>query len=371
MDILRAFAIIFVMVEHGRFLLPVELFPNHQFFFLKLYLDGVSVFFVLSGFLIGQIILKVFSEKQAGMTTLAEFWMRRWMRTLPNYFFVLCLLLLLGLVFQSHYTTNGSWKYFLFIQNFSTPHPPFFGEAWSLSIEEWFYLLLPVLLFAGGKLFGWPIKKALMAGALLFILVPLAIRYYRYYTIEVNDIYTWDLYFRKQVITRMDSLMTGVLAACCCVYYPRIFNYKKKYFFAAGILLLVCNKVLEVSHLAEWGIYQTVWMFSVNAVATVFLLPFLYAVKTGRGKLYHIITTVSVLSYSMYLLNLALVQLWILPRLKLEELLAVRTVYLVKYGLFWALTLFLSYLLYTYFEKPVMNLRNRFSLYIKASLYAR
>ena len=174
LDILRALAILFVMVEHGRFLLPVELFPNPQFFFLKLYLDGVSIFFVLSGFLIGQIILKVFSDDQIRLRTLADFWMRRWVRTLPNYFLVLCLLLLLGSLFNAAYTTNGTWKYFLFVQNFNSPHPPFFGEAWSLSIAEWFYLLLPVLLIAGAKLLKWRVRKTLMSGALVFILLPLA-----------------------------------------------------------------------------------------------------------------------------------------------------------------------------------------------------
>ena len=359
------------MLEHGRFLLPVKLFPNQQFFFLKFYLDGVSIFFVLSGFLIGQIILKVFNDGQVRLRTLADFWMRRWVRTLPNYFLVLCLLLLLGSLFNAAYTTNGTWKYFLFVQNFNSPHPPFFGEAWSLSIEEWFYLLLPVLLLAGAKLLKWRVRKTLMAGALVFILLPLALRFYRYYTMEVSDIYVWDLYFRKQVLTRMDSLMAGVLAAVCCLYYPKIFGYKKRYFFIAGLLLLVFNKALEVSHLAEWGVYQTVWMLLVNAIATVFLLPFLFAIKTGEGILYRSISLISLLSYSMYLLNLSLVQKWILPQFKLEDFFSIRVAQLFQYVIFWSLTIVLSYLLYTYFEKPVMNQRNRLSLLLKTHFFAR
>lgn len=82
LDILRALAILFVIVGHGRHLLPDKLDIYHQ----VIVFDGVSIFFVLSGFLIGGILIKMLNNRKADKNLLFEFWSRRWFRTLPNYF---------------------------------------------------------------------------------------------------------------------------------------------------------------------------------------------------------------------------------------------------------------------------------------------
>ena len=89
LDILRALAILFVVVGHGKFLLPTKLYFLHEAFVF----DGVSIFFVLSGFLIGGILIKLLDKSQPAKELLVDFWIRRWFRTLPNYFLVLFILL--------------------------------------------------------------------------------------------------------------------------------------------------------------------------------------------------------------------------------------------------------------------------------------
>lgn len=139
LDLLRFFAIIFVLINHGSYQLPKTLKNINQYF----YLDGVLLFFVLSGFLIGSIFIKM-CEKKDLKSNIFNFWIRRWMRTIPAYFFVLLIVTFLHFIILKELDLFETIKHFLFIQNFKEFSPYLFPEAWSLSIEEWFYLLLPI-----------------------------------------------------------------------------------------------------------------------------------------------------------------------------------------------------------------------------------
>jgi len=90
LDILRFIAIFMVLLGHSLILAPQSVKKVVNPF---LY-DGVAIFFVLSGFLIGGILLKVLNKGAASWSGLIDFWKRRWMRTLPVYLFVLLYLLI-------------------------------------------------------------------------------------------------------------------------------------------------------------------------------------------------------------------------------------------------------------------------------------
>ena len=82
LDVLRAAAIVMVLVSHTANALN----------FLGVY--GVELFFVLSGFLIGDILIRSAArQSRFDFRDLAEFWTRRWFRTLPNYYWFLALYL--------------------------------------------------------------------------------------------------------------------------------------------------------------------------------------------------------------------------------------------------------------------------------------
>ena len=104
LDLFRALAIILVVLSHGKFLLNGTALENFPFFKM---LDGVDLFFVLSGFLIGGIILRTMSEGW-NWRGVAHFWKRRWLRTLPNYYFIL----LLNFVFVSYGIISGDLSVF-------------------------------------------------------------------------------------------------------------------------------------------------------------------------------------------------------------------------------------------------------------------
>jgi peptidoglycan/LPS O-acetylase OafA/YrhL len=119
----RALAIFFVVLGHGAHLLPEKV---KAFIFLLPFPDGVTVFFVLSGFLIGGILIKLLENEQASFKTLFNFWTKRWLRTLPAYFLILIILIALSFLTVKGFGFFKVDSYFIFGQNFNTPHPKFF-----------------------------------------------------------------------------------------------------------------------------------------------------------------------------------------------------------------------------------------------------
>lgn len=169
LDILRAFAILFVVLDHSKHTLQnsdsqiiSEISQVYSWYLRYLVFDGVSIFFVLSGFLIGSILIKIFDKGDLSFKNLLNFWIKRWMRTLPNYLFILSLLILLSTIYLENFNIKEAIPYYFFIQNFNSPHPDFFPEAWSLSIEEWFYLLIPPAILYFSLFFRSPFKLSLI-----------------------------------------------------------------------------------------------------------------------------------------------------------------------------------------------------------------
>ena len=85
-DLIRAIAILNVLIGHGSFILDKA---NTDFPWIRL-ISGVELFFVLSGFMIGGIIIKSFEKNpEYGIKDISNFLKRRWFRTLPNYYLIL------------------------------------------------------------------------------------------------------------------------------------------------------------------------------------------------------------------------------------------------------------------------------------------
>lgn len=291
---------------------------------------------------------------------LFNFWIRRWFRTLPNYFLILLILLWLTNLDYPSYNFTKVKEYFYFSQNLWTSHPPFFPEAWSLSIEEWFYLLLPILLFGLVKVFGFTTKKAILFSALFVLLAVTAFRYYRFSSVELETAKSFDNLFRRQVITRLDSLMYGILGAFTVFYYKDFWFKYKRQALLIGILLMVGLRAVSIMGFNPLrSMFNCVFSFSVTSLGTLLLLPYLSDLKSGKGFLYKALTRISLISYSMYLINFSLVLKQFLRRMNLDYIFGQGTfVILLEYFLFWFLTIALSMLIYKYFEIPAMNLRD-------------
>lgn len=358
LDILRSLAIFFVLNIHSAqfFRKDVSLFN----FLVFLNLDGVSLFFVLSGFLIGGILIRTFESERASFRLLLLFWKRRWFRTLPNYLLILTFLVFCG-YFTGTIPENAPVKsYYFFTANFITPLPDYlFPEAWSLSVEEWFYIFIPTALFV---LIRFAAVRTQYAVLTVSAIVIIFVTFFRYYHIQPSLGYKQvDPFFRKQVITRLDSLMFGVIGAYVSFYHQTSWQKIRKGLLFIGVFLLYFPYVQRFT--GVFGLtYVCVFSYTIQSVGFLCLFPMATSVKTGKGRVYHIVTIVSKLSYSLYLVNYSIVKGYLIPLLThaLPVIFDSSFKAVTNYLLFWTLTLSVGYLLYKYFEKPLMDLRNVF-----------
>ena len=106
---------------------------------------GVDFFFVLSGFLITTLLLR--ETRTYGQFSMKNFYIRRAVRIIPVYYFVVTVISLYYIVAQGQTEyLAGTPYYYLFLSNFLTEHTPLLEITWSLSVEEQYYLLWPLLL---------------------------------------------------------------------------------------------------------------------------------------------------------------------------------------------------------------------------------
>lgn len=347
LDIVRALAIIIVVMGHGGFMLQdtcIEAFP-----YIKL-MDGVDVFFVLSGFLIGGILLKIINRSASlGISDLFRFWKRRWFRTLPNYYLVLLLNYLVvkyGIIHEDIEQFN--FHFISFTQNFSTPSYGFFWESWSLSIEEWFYIFTPILIFGLYKIL--PGKTSFLIVTLVMISFPLAYRF-SIYRPDIDGFW-WDVIFKKTVLARLDSIGYGLLSAWLYYYHARFWHKIKWPALAIGIALTVfiLNFDAPVTSLYKQTVY-----FSLTSFAVMLFMPIAASYKQAKGLVPIAVQHISKVSYSMYLINLALVAEVI--RDNIPPTGGIDGIF--KYILYWTIVITGASVLYKYFEKPMMDLRDK------------
>ena len=139
LDLLRALAIIVVVVYHAAlfgFKLPGRV---DRFGWI-----GVDLFFVLSGYLIGGQLLAPLARDQR--IKLGRFFTRRALRIMPAYFVVLAIYFLLPAWREYPEMSQPLWKFLLSVQNIALHGGTAFSHAWSLAVEDQFYLALPFLL---------------------------------------------------------------------------------------------------------------------------------------------------------------------------------------------------------------------------------
>lgn len=348
LDLIRACAIIFVVMAHGDFMIENTVLKGFPYFYT---IDGVDLFFVLSGFLIGGILLKEISrENRFGLKELKVFWKRRWFRTLPNYYLILVLnYLFVSNKFIVEGIENFNWKFFFFLQNFSTPFFGFFWESWSLSVEEWFYIFLPLLLIGFLKFFN-P-KTAFLLTVITLLVLPLI---YRASIFDPNlEGFWYDVGRRKLVTTRLDSIAYGLLAAWIYYFYRSFWNSSKYVSFLIGVASIALFK--NVFNSPHTTFYRQVIYFALSPFSAMLLLPLAENLKMPKGIFSKIVTHISKISYSMYLINLALV-----AEVFRDNFGPFNGNYgLLSYFLYWFIVITASSILYKYFEKPFMDLRDK------------
>lgn len=330
LDVIRAFAISLVLFSHINGItshLPIQI-PN---IFNHINLpDGVDLFFVLSGFLIGRILLKT---DWGSFSAIKNFWKRRFLRTLPNYFlFLIINIVLLYFSLAPGLLSHAILYYFVFMQNLYKPVDVFFWESWSLCVEEWFYVLFPIALFLLFKKVENKKMVFIYAIFLFFVFSFISKLYF------INANYDLDLYIRKLAINRFDTLCIGLVIALIEVINTEFFKKIKWIGFIVFITYLCFgNKPLENNFI--------IVHFLFSALTCGGILIFCYSFSNANKLATLLIEFLSKISYSIYLVHLPV--LYVLNYVVSKNYGGAPIFYFISYIF---VVIALSFLNYTYFE---------------------
>lgn len=357
LDLMRAVAILFVVFSHALWIMP-EL-PGLPGELLRLMgVLGVEIFFVLSGFLIGRILLRIF-EDGYDSSKMKYFWVRRWFRTLPNYYLIL--LVNIGIVFYvGRELPDSLWQYFFFLQNAGTAMDVFFTESWSLPIEEYTYLLAPLLGWGLHKIFKLKPSKAFLYTALFMIFFGLISKVGYNLNNQGGDMNFWNRNLKAVMLYRLDAIFYGMLGAYLAQFAAAAWKQNRYVMLLVGFIcmLLISFGIPKFgwfidSHPFVWNVIYLPF----TSLSIAFFLPFLSQWKSAPAIIRYPFTWISLLSYAMYLLHYSVV-LHLLKHWFPTEVLSPidKAVYVVVYLLS---TFVASYVLYRVFERPMMNLRDR------------
>lgn len=357
LDVLRATAIIMVVCSH-----ILWIYPKSNAFIPTLFelfgFWGVELFFVLSGFLIGSILYTIFVNENFTLKAVFHFLKRRWFRTLPNYYLVLLLNILIAYFLGFSIENMGS--YFLFLQNFASKSPVFFPESWSLSIEEYTYLLLPFSLFFVGLT---KVKNK----SKLFLLVIVALisvfwmnKFIYHSQHKISNLSEWNLNLKSVLIYRIDAILIGVLAACFSFNFDSIWKKSKGVFavIGFGILFFLMFGIIPLNLTIEQNpFFWNVMYLPITSVAFAFLLPFFSNWKTFTNSILYPIELISKISYSIYLLHYSIILQLLKVFIDTSQMSTTERHFFAF--IYLTITFLLSYVLYRFYEKPIMNWRDK------------
>jgi peptidoglycan/LPS O-acetylase OafA/YrhL len=332
LDGLRAFSIALVLLGHvsgtrnlGQ-ILGIDMFGDIAHL-------GVVFFFVISGFLITGLLIK--EHDKTGYISLKLFYMRRALRIFPASFAfisIMGLLSRLGYIRLNHHDLLYAFGYLV---NYKLDRSWFIGHLWSLSVEEQFYLLWPLVFSIVGP------RHRIWASAGFVVMGPVA-RFFGWLLLHGNPYRNLEMFPMVA-----DSLAAGCLLAVLRERLESQPSYRR--LFRPWLSVLLVGTVLAINRYTAYTIVDVFGRLFINLLVAVLIHRCVYC---GRDTLARVlrwrpIAFVGVLSYSLYL--------WQQPFL--------------HYGsAAWAssfpqnLLLAVTAALLSYFllEKPLMKLRNRF-----------
>lgn len=293
LDGLRGLMTIFVIVSHYFGEVP------HGIAALDLGWIAVKMFFVLSGFLVGRLIL----EKMDCANFFLVFYVRRACRTLPVYFFCvtivyLCMRLLgtpKWMVVEAEFPL---WSYFSFTQNFfiiaaNNFGPHWLSPTWTLSVEEQFYLFAPAIFVFAPRRLLLPICCFAAAFALILRLVV----------------------FEGGVVSPMgalvmlpgnaDSLFAGMAAAVLFKTEGIDWKRHETLLRLVPVVTLLAALLLQLADGEKGGLLSTFGFFFIAVGCAAFILCIVNGTPEARRFESATLRFFGATSYSVYLTHLA------------------------------------------------------------------
>lgn len=296
---------------------------------------SVEIFFVISGFVLAPQIIKIFEINKFSNFTVFIF--RRFLRTLPAYFFYLGIIsLILGKFFSLDF-----FKFFFFIQNFFKINleSDYYPIAWSLSVEEWFYLLFTPILLSSKKIFNIKdIFKFIILWFTFFYLL-------KFIYFSFND-FNWGEDIRRVTIFRLDSIVIGLLFY---LFKDKCLSILKKYnHFLLPLILTLYFFIFF--NLSTRNIFIVEFIFfTINILAVIILALFIKNEELFSSKLNNFSYLFGSISYSIYLSHLLLIII-----MKSKDNIEINLVYYLL------ILFFLSFISRKFIEEPFLKNRPQF-----------
>jgi len=336
LDGLRAIAALMVVVGHAGKVLQVGRHLPYGSGVVDVWgAVGVSAFFVLSGFLITRLLVQ--ERRQTGTMHLRDFYLRRALRILPAfgvYVAAIAILARMHLVLASGSSFTRSLS---FTTDYLDPHSWVLSHSWSLSVEEQFYLVWPVVLMLAGE------KHARRAAQCLILVTPILRVLTFYLAPELRPNITAMFHVRA------DAMMIGSWAALELDLRPhsRVLAVLRRPAVALGgaiYCLLVAAMVRRLQ------LVNVAFGYTIEACAACAVI--LWAMENPRTRAGRVLNSAPLVhlglaSYSLYLWQ----QLW----LSHEAMTAAWLVPLLICG-----AAFSAELSYRLVEQPMLRLRQSF-----------
>lgn len=326
---------------------------------------GMDLFFIMSGFLIGTMLLHSMGDGKKGQVL--RFYARRSFRVFPLYY--VCLALFSFLYPLRPKQWESLWYEIVYLTNYHHfPDVPVMGWGWSLAVEEHFYLAVPLLILLLYKIRSDRGRIAVLAlGWLSGTFVRLSIYFSHHGDWTVDSMFE-KLYVKTH--SRYDVLLAGVLLAYLQHAHgdalKRFFEKEpaRKVFLASSLsaalwLLQMC----PMSDLFLWEVFAWGTVTSLVHVPLILVVLNFPAYRSGflasRFFLY-----VATLGYGIYLVHIPVGHSLVVPLI-----VYLTHTYSLSMWLMWPLglvllmagSIFFAYLLHVLIEKPALVLRDRFA----------
>ena len=329
---------------------------------------GMDLFFILSGFLIGSILFHAIESTKPGGGILWRFYMRRIFRTFPSYYVVLTVLVLTTVLSDAQ-RAHLPYEY-AYLTNFMPLGRKdiimFWG--WSLGLEEQFYLVVPLFLFALTRLRSDRVRVILLVGACLIAATLRLAIYWSYYPWTDLALYG-ALYFRTY--TRFDTLVCGILLAFVHRRWRAEITEWLKLPFHRGLLAvpaLACLWILAFPTVIGIQNVQLLHVFAWGTLTSLMYFPTLILLLHGDGFFSRFLSLplfrwIATLGYGVYLVHIPIVDDLVIPIARtLDERHVPKA--LLWGGAFAVVTLAslaIAYVMHVLIEKPALKIRDRYA----------
>lgn len=308
---------------------------------------GVTIFFFLSGFLITTL-MRVELE-QTGRVHLKQFYLRRVLRILPPMYTALSLAFVLSLIVGWPVTGNALLAQGFHFTNYhlalgGTGRALGTDALWSLSVEEHFYLLFPIVFIALSRSIREPKHQAIV-----LLLIAAALLAWRIVLVKV--FHATPLYTQHTTDARMDSILFGCVLALYrnpALPGPQLPAKVVWVGFVIGFVTLVATIAVRGNFVRETFRYSVQGL----ALAPVFIAAIRFPDSLSfRWLNSRLMKWIGVLSYSLYLVHLPII-LTLATYVHSEKIVTVLAFFL---------SIGVAAAIYYTIERPCARLRRRLS----------